>query len=93
MNNQEIRKKIYDILKTSDAWLSSPFEEVQNSAYMKDLEALIQTACREARIDELEHVIDTGEGVSLNFDPEINPITREDRIKELQSTKEGKDNE
>jgi len=58
----------------------------------EQLQSLITKREREARIDELEHIMDyADEPVHLNFDTEINPIMVGERIKELEelNTSEG----
>ncbi len=49
-----VEKQIYEILKTTDAWLSNPLEEVRDSAYMQELLQLIERSKLEARINELK---------------------------------------
>ncbi len=44
-----VEKQIYEILKTTDAWLSNPLEEVRDSAYMQELLQLIERSKLEAR--------------------------------------------
>lgn len=77
--DKQLREAIYEILKTSDAFLGDPLEQAVESSYMKELLQLFHTYGNRERVDELEH-IDNKPNVRLWFDGFYGV---DDRIKEL----------